>query len=83
MFHADGRTDMAKLTVAFRTFANAPKNQSVNVVQGNNSCSLELSWRVKEQPCLDNERMTANKVTRIHNPGICSRWVVKFRMVPL
>ena len=26
MFHADGQTDMTKLIVAFRTFANAPKN---------------------------------------------------------
>ena len=26
LFHADGRTDMKKLTVAFRNFANAPKN---------------------------------------------------------
>ena len=25
-FHADGRTDTTKLTVAFRNFANAPKN---------------------------------------------------------
>jgi hypothetical protein len=25
LFHADGRTDMTKLTVAFRSFANAPK----------------------------------------------------------
>jgi len=25
---ADGRTDMKKLTVAFRNFANAPKNSS-------------------------------------------------------
>jgi hypothetical protein len=24
-FHADGRTDMTKLEVAFRNFANAPK----------------------------------------------------------
>jgi hypothetical protein len=24
-FHADGRTDMTKLIVAFRNFANAPK----------------------------------------------------------
>ena len=24
LFHADGRTDMTKLTVAFRNFANAP-----------------------------------------------------------
>jgi hypothetical protein len=26
LFHADGRTDMTKLMVAFRNFANAPKN---------------------------------------------------------
>jgi len=25
LFHVDGRTDMTKLTVAFRNFANAPK----------------------------------------------------------
>jgi len=25
LFHADGRTDMTKLTVAFRNVANAPK----------------------------------------------------------
>jgi len=34
--HADGRTDgqkdMTTLIVAFRNFANAPKNQHVNVV---------------------------------------------------
>ena len=34
----DRQTDMMKLTVAFRNFANAPKNQSVNVVWGNNRC---------------------------------------------
>jgi len=27
LFHADGRTGMAKLIVAFRYFADAPKNQ--------------------------------------------------------
>ena len=26
LFHADGRTDMTKLIVAFRNFANTPKN---------------------------------------------------------
>jgi hypothetical protein len=29
LFHADGRTDMTKLTVAFRDFANAPKNREI------------------------------------------------------
>jgi hypothetical protein len=38
LFHADGRTDMTKLTAAFRNFSNAPKNQSVNAVWGNNRC---------------------------------------------
>jgi hypothetical protein len=32
LFHADGRTDMTKLTVAFRDFANAHKDQSRNDV---------------------------------------------------
>ena len=27
LFHSDGRTDMTKLTVTFRNFANAPKTQ--------------------------------------------------------
>jgi len=31
MFHADGRTDMTKLTAAFRNFANSPKNQVINI----------------------------------------------------
>ena len=26
LFHVDGQTDVTKLTVAFRNFANAPKN---------------------------------------------------------
>ena len=29
LFHVDGRTDMTKLIVAFRNFANAP-NKNVN-----------------------------------------------------
>jgi hypothetical protein len=29
LFHADGRTDVAKLTVAFRNFANVPKSASI------------------------------------------------------
>ena len=33
--HADRRTDMPKLTVAFRNFLQAPINQSVNAVKGN------------------------------------------------
>jgi hypothetical protein len=27
LFHAEGRTDMTKLIVAFRNFANAPKSE--------------------------------------------------------
>jgi hypothetical protein len=29
LFDADGRTDMTKLTVAFRNFANAPKSEEI------------------------------------------------------
>ena len=32
LFHADGRTDMTKLIVAFRSFAKAPKN-SVSIAE--------------------------------------------------
>jgi hypothetical protein len=37
LFRADGRTDTTKVNVAFRSFAKALKNQSVNAVYGNNS----------------------------------------------
>jgi hypothetical protein len=30
LYHADGRADMATLTVALRNFANAPKNYKVH-----------------------------------------------------
>jgi len=30
LFLADGRTDMTKLKVAFRNFANAPQNSNLN-----------------------------------------------------
>ena len=30
LFHTDGRTDMTKLTVAVRNFANVPKNTIKN-----------------------------------------------------
>ena len=39
LFHADGRTDgltdMMKLIVAFRSFANAPKTQCQNILKQN------------------------------------------------
>ena len=34
----DRRTDMRKIIFALRNFANMPKNQAANVVQGNNRC---------------------------------------------
>jgi len=33
LFHADGQTYMAKLIVAFRNFANSPKNIQLDVGQ--------------------------------------------------
>ena len=35
LFHADGRTDMMKLIVTFRNFANAPKNHEVELQKQN------------------------------------------------
>ena len=31
LFHVDGRTDMTKLIVAFRNFANAPKKKTTHM----------------------------------------------------
>ena len=31
LFHADGQTDITKLTVVFRNLANGPKNFKLNV----------------------------------------------------
>ena len=31
LFHEDGQTDMTKLTVAFRNFANAPKTAGLSI----------------------------------------------------
>jgi len=31
LFHTDGRTDMTKLTAAFRNFVNSPKNHVINI----------------------------------------------------
>jgi hypothetical protein len=48
-FHADGRTDMAKLTIAFRNFANAPNNRpSTGLVIANMRSEAESmrGWRV-------------------------------------
>jgi len=33
LFHADGRTDMTKLTDAFRNSVNAPKNKCYNCIK--------------------------------------------------
>jgi hypothetical protein len=35
LFHTDKRTDMTKLTVAFRNFANAPKNSLYSLTMSN------------------------------------------------
>ena len=64
---------MTKLTVAFRNFAQAPKNQSINVVYGNNRC---LFWDPQQSQKftllreleLFNFKMAAHKVGLITGP---------------
>jgi len=34
LFHADGQTDMTKLTIVFRNFARAPKNRYLLITSG-------------------------------------------------
>jgi hypothetical protein len=43
LFHAEGRTDMTKLTVAFRNLANAPKNSSLLSLSSNERNALYTS----------------------------------------
>ena len=40
LFHADGRTDMPKLIVAIRSFANAPKKKSLKSDTSITDCML-------------------------------------------
>jgi hypothetical protein len=46
LFHADGRTDMAKLIVALRNFANVPKNSLISWQWL--KFKYQHRWRVKE-----------------------------------
>ena len=55
MFHdADGRTDMTKLIVAFRNFANAPKKKGIPTVKWTENVELDLRnmgvnrWRKRD-----------------------------------
>ena len=42
LFHADGQTDMTKLIVAFRNFANAPKKSWKLTHLAGNKCRTRL-----------------------------------------
>jgi hypothetical protein len=44
MFHADGRTDTTKLTVAFRNFANAPKVTNIELTS-----TLNTAYELEEK----------------------------------
>jgi len=39
LFQVDGRTDITKLTVAVRNFANAPKTHVVSITVSNIACN--------------------------------------------
>jgi hypothetical protein len=47
LFHADGRMDMTKLTVALRNFANAPKTRMTPVNLFNNTKEIVSFLDVK------------------------------------
>jgi hypothetical protein len=68
LYNTDGRTDVTKVTVSFRNFANEPKNQSVNVVWGNIApCSEILAKHLDRVHELKdgymNIKLVAHKVT--------------------
>jgi len=43
LYHADGRTDMKKLTVAFRTSAEAP-NKNDSLSENSFECFMFVTW---------------------------------------
>ena len=47
LFHADRRSDMTKLIVAFRSFANGPTNY-VNMSYCNNNALILVGWRTQK-----------------------------------
>ena len=50
-FHVERRTDvlyMTKLIVAFRNFANVPKNQSVSAVWRNYGCLFSDPYKIQD-----------------------------------
>jgi hypothetical protein len=58
LFHADGRTDIKELLVAFRNFANAPKKRSlrgttaayiITVAKGNEMVNSYDSQKMKKR----------------------------------
>ena len=54
LFHVDrwkgGQRDMAKLTVAFRNFSRAPKNESININNKNPTFNFPNSKQDDQQP---------------------------------
>jgi hypothetical protein len=46
LFHADGETDMTKLTVAFRNFSNAPKNGNGTLFLKVRSCHCRTTGKL-------------------------------------
>jgi hypothetical protein len=53
LFHADGQTDMSKITVAFRSFANASKNhKSAKKIRGPTVCQRFISVGQQHAPCV-------------------------------
>jgi len=44
LFHADGRTEMAKLMVTTRKFGNAPKNMQSNLGANKSSRRLKIGY---------------------------------------
>ena len=53
MFHADGRTDITKLMVALRNFANAPKKNACTVIWNKQALAalLDTVTYVKGRTC--------------------------------
>jgi hypothetical protein len=66
----DRQTDITKLVVAFRNFANAPKNEFLGVISYVRSrLATQVFWKVKNGwSCTSTPRMPSWRVTRKLHP---------------
>jgi len=73
LFHADGRTDMTKLIVAFRNFANTPNNSQYTLYQYNESSTAANFFAINSTD-LHAYKTCSNSLSRIFIENYEESW---------